>query len=118
MIRTGLFLLFCTAVSAGNAQNTQFAQFVVKGELDSAQVANMTLALGKLPGVTQARVSRVNSNVVISSVPGVPILESEVRQITEAMEVDIVRYRAGLVGRDRIVVLDQQGRERRGNVQG
>lgn len=118
MLRTGLFLLCSSAVSAGNAQKTQFAQFVVKGELDSAQVVDMTLALGKLPGVTQARVSRVNSNVVISSVPGVPILESEVRQITETMEVDIVRYRAGLVGRDRIVVLDQQGRERPGNVQG
>jgi len=120
MIRTGLFLLFSTALSVASAQNTQFAQFVIKGELDSAQVADMTVELGKLPGVMQARVSRVNSNVVISSMPGVPILESEVREVMAGLEMDIVRFRVGLVGRDPIVVLDQQGRERRsrGNVQG
>lgn len=120
MFRTGLFLLFSTALSAASAQNTQFAQFVIKGELDSAQAADMTIELGQLLGVIQARVSRVNSNVVISSMPGIPILESEVREVMARLEMEIVRFRVGLVGRDPIVALDQQGREQRGqgNVQG
>ena len=63
MLRTGLFLLFSTALSAASAQNNQFAQFVIKGELDSEQAAHMTIQLGKLLGVLQALVSRVNSNV-------------------------------------------------------
>ena len=120
MLRTGLFLLFSTALSSASAQNTQFAQFVIKGELDSAQAADMTIELGKLLGVIQARVSRVNSNVVISSMPGIPILENEVREVMARLEMEIVRFRVGLVGRDPIVSLDQQVREQRGrgNVQG
>ena len=46
--------------------------------------------------------------------PGIPILESEVREVMARLEIEIVRFRVGFVGRDPIVALDQQGREQRG----
>lgn len=108
MIR--LLLLSFTVFSsvAASAQHTHFAQFVIKGSLDSDQMKSVEQALTAMLDVVQARVGGSSNNVVLSSKLGTPILESEIQALITTLGFEVICYRGGVVGQDRILPLTQE----------
>ena len=116
------FALFVTAFFASTilyAQHTHFAQFVIKGTLDETQMVAVEKALTTLPDVVQARVGGSANNVVLSSLPGTPILQSEVEALVEGLNFEVMCYRSGVIGQDRILPLTQNCEQKnpKGNIQ-
>lgn len=89
--------IICLSLSLA-AQDTHYAQFFLETKVDGERKADLEAGLAALPGVLQARVSADGQNVIMSSIPGIPVLETEVKTVLTVYALTHKCFQDGIIG--------------------